>query len=221
MGMTRAFYHIVNTGLSRAELLDRFSEHSTGGASPAAQKMAGLSSKMEEMCQRLGKDDRLVQLFDLAAAMGGGDAVPVLAYKEDARFFPYFERNSCEGYTASSRDNEMLAQQFGAPALSFSVVDSDALLVSYSDPQKGVQKNCARAGSPEVAEELYDTEVYRAEFPDFLLAYCDEADRERLREIWESRYVFEEDRMTDIGDLIGAAFLYDEEEMPEGYEALE
>lgn len=214
MGMTRAFYLIVNTGFSREELLKRLSGF-------AAQNMAGLSGKMEEMCRRLGRDDRLMQLFDLAAAMGGsGYAAPVVAYREGTKFFPYFEVDSCEGYTASSRDNDMLARQFSAPVLSFSVVDSDALLASYSDPQRGVQKDCARADSPEVAEELYDTEIYRAEFPDFLLAYCDEADQGKLQDIWESHYVFAEDRMRDIGRLMGVEFLYDEEEMPEGYEAL-
>ena len=221
MGMTRSFYYIVNKGFSKEQMTERLSAVSAEGISPMAQEMEGLSRKLGEMCQRLGKDDGLVQLLNMAGAMGE-NVEPVVAYREDVRLFPCFDIGICEGYTASSRDDAKLSQRFGVPVLSFAVMDSDVLFASYSDEEKGLEFDCARANIPGMEDELYDTDVYRSDFPSFLLEYCDEADWDKLRGIWESKdYVFAEEKLEDIGELIGVELMYDYDDIPEGYEALE
>ena len=245
MGMTRSFYYIVNRGFAGEEIqkklsavsscgygaaavraagqsiVDRLAAIAEAGTSPMAREIGDLSRKVATINQKLEEEDKFSGLLSMMD-MAGGAVEPVVAYRVDARLLPCFDENLCEGYTASSRDNEQLGQIFAAPVISFAVMDSDALLVSYSNPQTGVRRDCARANRPGMEDELFDTDVYRLDFPDFLLEYCDEANRGKLREIWESQdYTFAEEKMEDIGELLGIEFLYGREDIPEGYEALE
>lgn len=244
MGMTRSFYFIVNRGFTKEQILrklsrvsskgygaaavhaagqdivDRLSAIAAAGTSSMAREMADLSRKVAAIHQKLEEEDGYGGLLDMA---GGGDAVePAVAYREDARLLPCFDWKLCEGHTASARDAELLGQIFGAPVISFAVMDSDALMVSYSNPGTGIRADYARANRPGMEDELFDMDVYRPDFPEFLWEYCDEADRGKLREIWESQdYTFAEEKMEDIGGLLGIDFLYERDDVPEGYEALE
>jgi len=52
-----------------------------------------------------------------------------------------------------------------------------------------------------------------------LFAFCDESEHEKLREIWESeKFIFADDRMHYINDLLGTAAMYDSADIPEGYQ---
>ncbi len=223
MGMTRSFYFIANTGFSRERIREVLSASFTEGASFIGQESAELSRKLEEMRERPDRGDGLEEYINMAIRIGmAGNIEPVVAYREGVRLLPCFDINLCEGYTASSRDNAMLSRTFEAPVLSFSVMDSDILSVSCSDAQKGVEIDCVRANIPGMEEEMCDMEIYRTDFPSFLLEYCSEGERGKLREIWESReYVLAEEKMEDIGRLIGAEFMYGWDDNPEGYEVLE
>ena len=221
MGMTRAFYFIRNQGYSRDQLKEMLSGLSGGVAFPPG--LSGiLNQKLSEMRQRTGEGDAGLEL--LSAGLGGNripGSEPVIAYKEDAGLLPFFEAGRCEGNIASSRENGALALCFKAPVLSFSVMDSDVLFVSYCDKEKGVAYDCARPNSPGREDEMYDTDIYSSDFPAFLLEYCKEPDREKLRQIWESdAYIFAEEKMEDVGGMLGVEFMYEEKDIPEGYEAL-
>lgn len=141
---------------------------------------------------------------------------PVLAWRADARWLPFFEENLCDGYNASSRDAEGLAKAFGAPVLAFSIFDSDILFLSYADPERRLGLDFAKADFEE-AEEMIDS-LFQTEFPQFLCAWGEE---ETLREIWEGEEVFADDRMAKLCEVIGAKVLYDGQDLPEGYERIE
>lgn len=141
---------------------------------------------------------------------------PVLAWRANARWLPFFEENLCDGYNASSRDAERLAKAFGAPVLAFSIFDSDILFLSYADPERRLGLDFAKADFEE-AEEMIDS-PFQMEFPQFLCAWGDE---QALREIWEGEEVFADDRMAKLCGVIGAEVLYDGQDLPEGYERIE
>lgn len=141
---------------------------------------------------------------------------PVLAWRANARWLPFFEENLCDGYNASSRDAGRLAKAFGAPVLAFSIFDSDILFLSYADPERRLRLDFAKADFEE-AEEMIDS-PFQMEFPQFL---CTWGDEQTLREIWEGEEVFADDRMAKLCGVIGAEVLYDGQDLPEGYERIE
>lgn len=141
---------------------------------------------------------------------------PVLAYRSDARWLPFYEEEFCEGYYATSLSADILAKDFGAPVLAFSIFDSDILFVSYSDPERDVCEDYAKPNFEGFEE--YDMDRYREEFPTFLCAYGDEA---TLREVWEGEEVFADDRMAKLCEAIGAQVLYSSQELPRGFQWVE
>lgn len=220
MGMTRSFYYIVNRGLSEEKIRAVLSELSS-------REDAALTPQMRQMMEKLGGGSRLLGLLEtVVSAAKTLDAGAFVVWREGAALLPFFETSKCEGYTASSLEDDVLAQHFRAPVLSFAVMDSDVLFVSYRDREAGVAADCARTvysrpDRPDGEEELYDTKRYKAEFPEFLLDYCQEEEHERLRRVWDSQeYVFAEERMEDICRLIGAEVIYGEDDVPEGFRML-
>lgn len=213
MGTTRAFFNIVNTGLSKEELIQALSEMSSG-------QTLSLTPEISQMYRKLGgSDESLALLKHLIKTNNVSNEDSIIAYCETAKMFPFYDTERCEGCTASSIDNDILAQYFKAPILSFSVMDSDILFVSYRDREAEVGIDCVKPNCPDMEE--YDMSLYKQQFPDFLLEYCDMADRQKLRDVWESEeYVFADDRMRDICKLIGAEVLYDYDCIPENFEVL-
>ena len=215
MGMTRAFYYVVNTGFSKERVQEILSEMTS-------REMASLPPQAGQILKKLGGGERALELLEMlgkTVQIFGKDSI--VAWREDARMFPVFDTNSCEGHTAVIMDNEVLAQYFQAPVLSFSVMDSDVMFVVYRDRENGEKVSCARPNYSGTDEEIYDTNLYKVEFPEPLLKYCGEGEQQKLRDIWESEdYTFAEDRMEAICELLGLDIVYVREDIPEGYEVV-
>lgn len=231
MGTSMAFYLIENRGLPRRTLqerMDTFRPQALADQRDMRELFkAFMSEEVFEELQRGMRMGNAAQRQDNIIPFPGTTMQeeipkpqwqkgPVLAWREEARWFPFFEETLCDGYNASSRDAEQLAKGFGVPVLAFSIFDSDVLFVSYADPERKLRLDFAKADFEE-AEEMIEA-PFRGEFPSFLCTYGDET---ILREIWEGEEVFADDRMAKLCTAIGARVLYDAVDMPEGYERIE
>ena len=159
----------------------------------------------------------------LARLTGTGDRAPeLLAFREDARWLPYFQSWRCESCLCSSRDLRELSQRFGTPVLGFSIFDSDVLFLSYCDAAKQVFYDYVKPNFPEMMED-FDAPDAQTGPPVFLLSLAgyggagQEEGLRRLTDIWEEELVFADDRMDGLLQFLGAQVIYDEEEIPEGY----
>lgn len=213
MGTSMAFYWLENRNLTPdgiREKLPLLKKASEGKNNAMADFLMGMAR------QQLGVEQLPEEVYNICSAFSHSSSAVTAAFAEDAKWIPIFEANMCEGFNASSRDTDRLAELFGVPVLAFSIFDSDVLMVSYSDCERGVKANFAKPNFPEMEE--FDTDCYRTEFPEFIRAYCTADKQERLMEIWNSEeYTFADDRMIDICELVGAQAIYSGEELPEGF----
>ncbi len=220
MGTSMAFYHVKNRGFDREELQRIMTEASFSSAARDAEFDSIRQMFGEEVIQQyLRSMEQLSKAFsfDPSGGNAGGNSGAVIGYRPDAPWLPFFDADICENYNASSRDAELLSKAFGAPVLAFSIFDSDVLMLSYSDAERGVNHNYAKPNCEGVEE--YDTELFRAELPAFLLFLCPELTKEKLTEIWEGEEVFADDRMGKLCEVLGMVSLY-ENKVPEGFEAI-
>ena len=140
----------------------------------------------------------------------------VIAYRESAKWLPFFEEHLCEGYIASSNEAEKLSSIFGAPVMAFAVFDSDIFFVSYSDAANGIAYDYAKPNFEEF--EDFDIDLYSTEFPAFLLEFCS---KDELSAAWEKPDdVFADDRMEQIAQLVQTELIYDSSHIPEGYQGI-
>jgi len=99
--------------------------------------------------------------------------------------------------------------------------DSDVLFLSYSDKANNISYDYAKANEDEILEFFGMDDEYCSDFPEFLLAYCDEKDYQKLRGIWDSKdYILADDRMRGICELIGVKVLYEFDDVPDGYKTI-
>ena len=209
MGTTRTFYNIFNRGFSVDEL-------KTG----LLGMRSGIGARTDILKQLKQIDIPVALMTQLEQSFQSSAEHAVIGFAPSAKMLPFFNVNICEGYTASSKDTAALSEQFGTPVLALSVFDSDIMFVSYSDASSDVGYDYAKPNIEDLEGfEEYDTDVYSTGFPEFLLTMCSEAEHQKLREIWESEeYLFAEDRLYDICQLIGGSIIYDEDDMPDGFE---
>lgn len=217
MGTSMAFYHVQNRGFDRRELQTIMKEASFSSAAQnatysAIRQMFG-EKAFQEYLRSMAEAAKAFR-FDVS---GGKDTGAVLGYRPDAPWLPFFDTDICQGYNACSRDAELLSKAFDAPVLAFSIFDSDVLMLSYSDAEKGVGYNYAKPNCEGIEE--YDAELFREELPLFLLFLCPKLTKEKLTEIWEGEEVFADDRMEKLCEALGMVSLY-ENEVPEGFEAI-
>ena len=212
MGTSMAFYLVDRRDMTREEL----SEKMKAFRENTEHTLRARADVLKERLEKLGMSTMVCDhLCSCPRSM-------LAVFSPESRWVPLFETNLCEGYTASSRDTDRLSKLFGTPVLAFSIFDSDALFVSYSDCARHVHYDYIKPDFPEFEE--YDSEQYQNAFPEFLYAYCKEADWERLRQIWELEdddELFADDRMTELCQLLGTPVLYDGKTIPEGYVKLE
>lgn len=145
-----------------------------------------------------------------------------VAFREDAKWLPYFEEWRCESCNCSSQSLEPLSQQFQTPVLAFTIFDSDILFVSYCDAEKQIFYDYVKPNCPEMEE--YDAEIYQEGLPTFLLSLDggDNVQRiedvQKLKAIWdEEGLVFADDRMHNLLKFLGMQVVYDENDIPEGF----
>ncbi len=217
MGTTMAYYYIKNDGFDREGLQAALG--SLSGRESASAKfekmMIGLVG--EEMFRQAQQQVQATQQhFDSVFGARPKLPSPMVAYRPDAAWLPFFDVDVCEGYNATSRDARKLSKVFGAPVLAFSIFDSDILMVSYCDAAKGVRYDCARPNMEGMEE--YDTQTFRNERPAFLLELCPALTREKLTEIWEGDEVFADDRMDKLGEVLGLSPVSGM--IPEGFEVI-
>ncbi len=124
-----------------------------------------------------------------------------VAYREDARWLPVFIEWYCEWNFVESGQLKRFSERFSAPVLGFSVQDSDALFVSYFDATNGTGHDFVKTNYDDFEE--YDTEVYLSQFPDFLADFCSGGQLMEVRKVWDADFVFAEDRMFELGQLLG------------------
>lgn len=226
MGTTMAFYHVKNNGFDRNSL-QSIMEHSFP-RKEGSSSVVGFLEKFteifgEEKVQQMRPDlERAVQFMQEKSV----DAFsfcntpqlpsPMIAYREDAPWLPFFDLNICDGYNASSKDARRLSKAFGVPVLAFSIFDSDVLMVSYSDAAQNIAYDYAKPNFPEMEE--YDTGLFQAEFPQFLLELCPKTPEATLRAIWDGDEVFADDRMYKLGEVLGLSPI--DTEVPEGFETI-
>lgn len=228
MGTTMAFYHIRNDGLDRERLqgiMGRSFGGRKGGKSEIDRLAKVLAEHMgEDMAEQFrGWMELAQQEIKKDQERYGGMMFsrpelpsPMVAYRPDAAWLPFFEVDTCEGYNASSRDARKLSKLFGAPVLAFSIFDSDILMVSYSDAAEKVEYNFAKPNIEGMEE--YDTQLFQNELPAFLLDLCPALTKEKLTEIWEADEVFADDRMYKLGEVLGLSPINGE--VPEGFEVI-
>lgn len=219
MGTTMSFYHIQNQELDCDRLRNGLSGFSgTGGGSPQFEEMLKNIVGEEMFRQALEETRRNRQFFDGIFGKRPQLPSPVVAYRPDAPWLPFFDVDICVGYNASSRDALRLSEAFGVPVLAFAIFDSDILFVSYCDAAKNISYDYAKPNLEGIMDE-YDTGVYQAEFPQFLLDLCPKISEEALREIWDGDEVFADDRMGKLCQVLGAVPFFCEE-IPEGFETV-
>lgn len=143
----------------------------------------------------------------------------VIAHSEDAKWFMFFETNMCDGYCASTDDTELLSNLFSSDVVAFSIFDSDVLFVSYTDYFAQISINVAKPNDDNYEE--YDSDLYKLDFPKFLVPFCKSDKRQKLYDIWESQdYDDADDRLDGISDLIDACLMYDYDDEIPGYELI-
>jgi hypothetical protein len=129
---------------------------------------------------------------------------------------PLFIDDMCEGFVAKSKDALFLSEIFLAPILVFSVFDSDVLCISYGDKEKNITFDCISS----LSGEYEDDKAYVKELPDILLSYCGDDKRQDLMDTWHSSdYIFADDKMADICEILNMDVLYsaEDDDMPEGF----
>lgn len=213
MGTTMSFYYIKNQDFSRGRLQEILGQSfpKKGKADESffdSLKLLLGDEKAEILKAQMEQDDP--SLFE------EGLPSPMVAYRPDAPWLPFFEERLCEGYNASSRDAHRLSRKFKAPVLAFSLFDSDLLLVSYCDAAQKIRYDYAKPNFEEMEE--YDTELYKAEFPQFLAELCPGVSEDALKEIWDAEEDFADDRMEKLCTALRMVSI--NRSVPDGFEAI-
>lgn len=218
MGTTMTFYHIRNDGLDRERLQSGLKEVAgEERASSARFEKMMIGFMGEEMFRQVEREVKATQQhFDSIFGERPKLPSPMIGYRPDAAWLPFFSVDICEGRTASSKDARKLSKLFGVPVLALSIFDSDILFVSYSDAAKGVEYDFAKPPYEEYEE--YDAELYSTQFPQFLIQLCPALTEEKLTEIWEADEVFADDRIYKLGEILGLSPINGE--VPEGFEVI-
>lgn len=144
-------------------------------------------------------------------------------WKEGARWLPYGDDTLGDTVSPDPQGALALSRKLDAPALVFSLFDSDVLFLYYSDARAGISQQYARANSGLFREVLgvppeEMTGGPREDLPEFLLPYLD---GKKLQKLWKREdYVFADERLADLCGLLGSAPLDDPDNLPEGFEAL-
>lgn len=212
MGTTRSYLLLKNRGFTPEALEQLIPLH-------IAQERESAKKEQHRMAQRMGLGEEFFAMFAMLDNFKRHGAV---AYREDARWLPYFTTELCDGHICSSKELVQTSELFQTSVLCFSVFDSDILFVSYCDAEKRIFYDYAKPNVP--GDEEYDTELYQEDLPTFLLSLDggDNVQRiedvQKLKAIWdEEGLVDADDRMLNLLKFLGMQVVYDENDIPEGF----
>lgn len=215
MGTTRSFLLLKNKGFTPKELKRIISQDQ-------AQVKAEAKEARAAMANALGLGGSSQALFGFLDMISSFSSHGALAFREDAKWLPYFLTELCDGRNCSSKELKGTSERFQTPVLAFSIFDSDILFVSYCDAEKHIFYDYVKPNYPGMEE--YDTEVYQEGLPAFLLSLDEEnsvqqlGDIQRLKDIWDEKdMAFADDRMHNLLQFLGMQVIYDEEDIPEGF----
>lgn len=209
MGTTMSFYQIKNEGFSRGQLQDLLRQHFAKDPENALSSFEdALSSNCgEEVLQSFRQYMSINRRFRKDCGLDGQDRLPspVIAYRPDAAWLPFYQVDLCEGYIATARDTLSLSQLFGVPVLAFAVYDSDAMFLSYADAKAEMTIDYVKPNFEGMEE--FEGPGMHTEFPTLLPQLCPGTPEETLRGIWEGKEVFADDRAHKLCEALGSSLL--------------
>lgn len=215
MGTTRAFYLIRNHEIIKDNLQNNL-KHFEKKTNEKQSSNYNLFLKLAENADLKEKEE---SVFQNMISLISDKAEVIIGYNEASKWLPLFGDHLCEGYSSSTKDTDFISELFKTDVLAFSIFDSDVLFISYSRYADKMSINIAKPNYD--GYEEYDSELYSSEFPRFLMEYCPEPQHQKLIDIWESQdYVFADDRMLEICELINAKVIYTAEDLSEGFEKI-
>lgn len=135
-------------------------------------------------------------------------------FQQSKDWFSVFNEWYCEGQcNADWQLMESLEKRFGSPVIALSTFDSDMAFVSVCENGK----QCCYANADEAMLEDFGLTEYRTTVPAELEKYTD---RTKLQELWNRKYLFEEDRLQDLAQLLNADLVFDENDVEEDMERI-
>lgn len=135
-------------------------------------------------------------------------------YQTNKDWLPVFDAYYCEGqYNADKEFMVSLEELFGAPVIALATFDSDVAFVSIYE--RG-ELHCYVHADEFMLEE-FGFEEYESMIPTELKNYVD---GEELQKIWDGEYIFAEDLLQDIANLLNTFLVFDENEAEEDVEVI-
>ena len=136
-------------------------------------------------------------------------------YQETIDWLPVFDPDYCEGqYNADEDFMISLEDLFGSPVIALATFDSDVAFVTICE--NGALHRYIYAD--EVTLEEFGFEEYTPIIPVELEKYVD---GKELQRIWGEKYVFAEDVLQNIAQLLNTFLIFDENDIEEGIEVID
>lgn len=150
----------------------------------------------------------------LSEASASDTMAYTIFFQETKDWFSVFSEWICEGqYEADLRLMDSLEKLFGSPVIALATFDSDIAFVSVCENGK----LCRYVRANETLLEEYGFEEYESAVPAELEKYVG---GKELQELWERKYVFEEDRLQDLAQMLNAFLVFDDNDVEEGVEII-
>jgi len=129
-------------------------------------------------------------------------------FSEHLRWIPIFSSTLCEGNCYAENFTLIeIEKLFGTPVIVLSVSDSDVGLVNICE--NGIVSRFSFSDESRLKDNGFGE--YSTAFPEALCSYT--TDKEKLQELWNSvNYIFAEDLISEISDLIGTMMVFDFDE---------
>ena len=135
-------------------------------------------------------------------------------YQETIDWLPVFDPYYCEGqYNADEEFMVSLEDLFGSPVIALAAFDSDVAFVSICE--NGDMHRYIHAD--EVTLEEFGFEEYAPIVPAELEKYVD---GKELKRIWDDKYVFAEDLLQNITQLLNTFLVFYEDDIGEDVEII-
>lgn len=151
----------------------------------------------------------------LSRASAPEDLYYTVFYQETKDWFSVFDEYYCDGrYNADEAFMVSLEKTFGSTVIALSTFDSDAAFFYICENGELHRYVWADEGM----QEEFGFEEYEPVIPTELESYVD---REALQKIWDEHYVFAEDFLQDIAQLLNAFLICDENDAEEDMEVID
>lgn len=136
-------------------------------------------------------------------------------YQEAKDWFLVFDEYYCEGqYNADEAFMASLEKTFGSTVIALSTFDSDAAFFNICENGELYRYIRAR----DYMLEEFGFEEYEPAIPIELESYVDGG---ALQKIWDTHYVFAEDFLQDIAQLLNAFLIFDKNDIEEDIDIID